>query len=190
MSLVGFLWRHKEKIVCSLNSIICDNKFNIKLKLDFNDETDQTMYNTNLVLIHRKNKEELIYPLKQEHSLGYWDLIGDINLKSLFKTISHGTWDAYLLLESEKGNKKYRIKNLTSEFPEIIGLNENVICPYATVKGNLSFKCEMADGISKLESCYLNEEGQLCLDGYSFIPGLDVSSKNNKKTDSNTDGRG
>ncbi|PFM04682.1 hypothetical protein COC45_03825 [Bacillus cereus] len=181
MNLVGFLWKHKEKVVCSLNSIICDNKFNIKLRLDFNDETNQTMYNTNLVLMNRKNKEELIYPLKQEHSLGYWNLVGDINFKSLFKTISCGIWDAYVLLESEQGSKKYRIKNLTSEFPEIIGLNDYVICPYTTVKGNLSFKCEMADGISKLESCYLNEEGQLCLDGYSFIPGLDISSKNTKK---------
>ncbi len=181
MNFFGFLWEHKEKVVCSLNSITCDNKINIKMRLDFNDEPDKSTCTANLLLIHRKSKEEISYPLKQERSLGSLNLTGDINFNSLFKIISYGIWDAYLLLESKQGKQKYRMKNLTNEFPEIIGFNGCVIHPYATVKENLSFKCEVADGISKLETCSFNEDGQLCLEGYSFIPGLDIMNSANTK---------
>ncbi|MED1089107.1 CDP-glycerol glycerophosphotransferase family protein [Bacillus paramycoides] len=178
MNFFSFLWEHKEKVVCSLSSITCDNKFNIKMRLDFNDEAT---YTAKLILIHRETKKELAYPLKQERSSNALDLTGDININNLFKAISYGIWDAYLLLESGQSKKKYRIRNSTTEFPELIGFNGDAIHPYATVKENLSFKCEVADGVSKIETCHFDEEGQLCLEGYAFVPGLDIISNAHTK---------
>ncbi|PFJ17425.1 hypothetical protein COD67_09415 [Bacillus cereus] len=174
MNFFSFLWKHKEKVVCSLNSITCDNKFNIKIRLDFNDENSEVTYTSKLVLIHRKTKKKLSYSLKQERSSNALDLTGDININNLFKTVSYGIWDAYVLLESKQSKKKYRIRNLTTEFPELIGFNGGIIRPYATVKENLSFKCEVADGVAKIETCHFDEEGRLCLEGYAFVSGFDI----------------
>lgn len=163
---------------CSLNNIKYNNgKIFIVFKFNYDKEYSAIFF----TLYNRDTQGSLKFPVSKENiSENSCFLKLEISIDDYGTSLLHGVWDAFLQLESLGRESKIRIENHLTEGIEFQPIfikeqNKNFV-PYATVKGNLTFKSEDSTPILHTETIALEENGFFRLSGYLFVPWWNVKN--------------
>ncbi|MFC7394688.1 CDP-glycerol glycerophosphotransferase family protein [Scopulibacillus cellulosilyticus] len=127
------------------------------------------------LLIDRNNNIEISFPLNTfKRSSDFLYLEGELDLISHPELAGEdAVWDAYICVNYEDFQKKYRVKSGTLELDFFYVYFENVgrlLVPYTTNKGNVSFNALETNVVAKVEQANISKKGMLSLSGYAFCP--------------------
>ncbi|MDM5329818.1 CDP-glycerol glycerophosphotransferase family protein [Neobacillus sp. CF12] len=182
MKVLELFWHPTEQVDCSLYDLTYqDGKLKVVLKFDYIEDSKGKM---SFLLSERTSKQELKFPVAgngKGESSSLWN--SEIPIHQHLNAFGKGIWDAYLLIEKGGKTEQIRIKDKLSESidvpPYFIQSTNKSFIPYSTIKGNLSFKCEVSKANLKIENIILEENGTLKLNGFFLVPSWNV----NKVTD-------